>query len=153
MLGGHERQNTAAFAGITMIGLGVEARIAENRVDEDLRQGRVQQRDEAIDIGARPSADKSRYHQVTLAVEGRFELGESTVSDGLPPLCGRMAPTHIIEAPMAAFQTRRVHGDAFEAPTALEESTNGGVEELSCPSRLQQATARLLKSREVRDQC
>ena len=74
------------LAGVTVIRFGIVASVSQGRIDTDVRQSRVEQRHEPIRVGLRATAGEYADHQVTVAVEGGFQLGVSAVRYGLPLL-------------------------------------------------------------------
>lgn len=146
--GGDVRTHAAPLARVAVVAFRVVAGVGQHGADADGRQRGVEQRHQAVAVGARAAAGQGGQQQVAAAVEGGFELGEAAVRHGLPVFLGAAA-AHVVAAGVAAVQARRIQGDARQAAPPAQEMTDGAVEEAAGHGRAQQAAAGLLRRGEV----
>ncbi|HEV3079965.1 MAG TPA: hypothetical protein VGY66_09305 [Gemmataceae bacterium] len=133
-----------------VVGFGVVAGIGHDDIETNLLEGSFQQRNEAIDIDARATADQNAQQQVAGAVEGTLELSVATVADRLPFFADAGAATHIVQAPWTALQAGGVECDTMHALAPLQKAAHRITEQTLGQGDTQQAAASLLQSCKVR---
>jgi len=132
-----------------VVGFRIVAGIGQCRVDSDVAECRVEQRNKAIGVDARTTTGENADHEVSAAIEGGFQFRIAAVSDGLPMLCAAVATTDVVAAGMTAVQTGRVESRSLDAFSAFEEAANGGAEESLRHGTAQQASRSFLQRGEV----
>lgn len=77
--GGDERTDAALLPGVAMVGLRVIARIGKDVVQQNLVQGLIEKRLEAIDVHTWSAARKNSQNEVGAAIDRGLQLGEGLV--------------------------------------------------------------------------
>jgi hypothetical protein len=99
------------LARVAVVGFGVVAGISENGIEQDIVEGFIQHRCEAVHVHIRAPASTSRKDEVSGRVDDGFQLGEVLVDYGFLAVVG--LAFGVIGTGMAGLKAGGIDGGAF----------------------------------------